>query len=188
MAMKQKRPKSFWRYWTCRLYAIGMYFGFLPCLAFALVTKNERLLKLSFLCVPFLMPAGVLFVGWMRFPFAYSAFGKRRRTPLPEESPIYVAENSYGTLGRLRLSAPLVSWLIYSTGVGAHIVLFGDVFLPWEAIDSLEHPNSPSATLYHHSAEVRHPIRLPMEVAQRIAQMLRQRRAANDVVTAELLD
>ena len=188
MAMKQTCLKPFWRYWTCRLYAIGMYFGFLPCLAFALVTKNERLLKLGFFCVPFLMPAGVLFVGWMGFPFANSAFRKHRRTPLPDGSPIYVAENSYGTLGRLRFPAPLVSWLIYAAGVGAHIVLFGDVFLPWEAIKSLEHPSSPSATLYHHSAEVRHPIRLPMEVAQRIAQMLRQRRAANDVVTAVLVD
>jgi hypothetical protein len=35
---------------------------------------------------------------------------------------------------------------------------------------------------------VRHPIRLPMQVAQRIAEMLRQRRAENDIITAELVD
>jgi hypothetical protein len=106
------------------------------------------------------------------FPFEYSMFGKRRRTPLPDEPPLRSIQASWGIIGGIRASFPLVTWLIYRRGLGIKLSPLGDVFLPWESVDALELRRGLLSDLHHHCPEVRGTIRVPTATARIIAQTL----------------
>lgn len=105
------------------------------------------------------------------FPFAYSAFGKRRRTPLPDEPPLRTIESSWAIIGELG-SGPM-AWLFYPHGVGLRIAFTGNVFLPWQEVEALVLQRGNRSMLYHCCPEVRGPIRLPHQVALLMADVLR---------------
>ena len=166
-----------WLYWFWRIYVPVAYVGVFAMFAVALVrvsTKQDgRLFALLFpVGFPLFLAAVTAILSRYAFPFEYSMFGKRRRTPLPDEPALRTIGGSWGIIGGVRASMPFVTWLLYRGGLGIKISTLGDVFLPWECIDVLELEKGWLSTLYHHWPEVRGPIRLPTFVGRIVSQIL----------------
>ena len=87
---------------------------------------------------------------------------------VPFVALIALVGSSYGVIGGLRASMPMVTWLLYPHGIGIKVELFGEVFIPTGEI-GLEPSRFFMATLYHCSPEVRSPIQVPRRVAKIMA-------------------
>jgi hypothetical protein len=173
-----------WLYWFWRIYAPLVYVGFLLAAASAIFRQDEPMFLWFYFGFALFAAATIAILTCCAFPFAYSAFGNRRRTPLPDEPALRTFANSYGIIGGVRATLPLVTWRVYRRGIGIKVSLMGDVFLPVEFIDALELEKGMLSTLYHHSPEVRGPVRVPNYVARFIGPMLGPHKV---VVTAELV-
>ena len=176
-----------WVYWFWRIYVPVVYIGFLLTAATAILKQDERIFAWFALGFPLFAAAVMAILDRYAFPFAYSQFGKRRRTPLPDEPALRTIKYSYGIIGGVRATVPLVTWLLYRDGLGIKISIMGDVFLPWETIDALELQSGLMSTLYHHCPEVLGPIRMPNAMARIIAETWGSRYPRKVIVAAELV-
>jgi hypothetical protein len=95
----------------------------------------------------------------------YSMFGRRKRTPLPDETPIYKRCARWGKTGGFLMSIPYVVWTLYPSGLGIKMPIIGEVFIPVENIVELKKeaylPFWPPYQLIHNSIELTNPIILP---------------------------
>lgn len=160
-------------YWSWRIYTAIVFLGFLARWLATLATLTDEAFVRMFYWTPFFAVAIFAVFNAFAFPCTYSVFGKRRRTPLPDEVASRTIENSWAIIGQLS-TGPFVTWLFYRQGVGMKIVFTGDVFLPWQDIEGLVIQRGSRSILYHHCPEVRNPIRLPQKVARIMAEMLRE--------------
>jgi hypothetical protein len=126
------------------------------------LTKDDR--ADTALWLP-LLPFGIFpiyaFLSLAGFPLPYSALGTRKKTRCPEELPELVLPQSWGRFGQLNCSWPMVSWHVYRAGIGISISLFGKVFLPKDAIVSIERDWLGRCVITHTCEEVRSPILAP---------------------------
>ena len=157
------------RYWFWRIYAPVVWLVVMSMILKTLSTLDLAYLRMCVLATPFYVPA-VFAIGnpWI-FPFDYSVFGRYRRTPLPDETPLRIIGNSADSF-RLRAIAgrsnmgPVI-WLLYRDGIGIKM-LHGRAFIPREEIEALdlEHGldvafcRNSMSTLYHCCPEIREPI------------------------------
>ncbi|HJT33884.1 MAG TPA: hypothetical protein VJ783_17690 [Pirellulales bacterium] len=167
--MSRKPP---FHYWFCRVYAAVVWLGFtatmLPGMYLAGRYGDSRLLAWSFAWFPFYGVATILLLSPFAFPWPYCVFGRFRRTPLPSEPAIAVFYASYGRFGRLNCTVPMITWIVYRSGLGIKIALFGNVYLPARDIVSILPGRWLSCTMEHDNQEVRGPILLPMNVARAV--------------------
>jgi hypothetical protein len=114
------------------------------------------------LAIPLLgIPVPLTIFNLMAFPLPYSVFGKLNRTPLPQDDPILVIQGSWGTVGRLNSTVPLVTWRIYPMGIGIQMWLTGSVFLPLAAITAVQYNFFGQCTISHSWHELRSPVKGP---------------------------
>lgn len=159
-------------YWFCRIYAAVVWLGFtctmLPAMYFGMKNGDGRLFGwCATVWMPFYSVATILILNRSVFPWRYSVFGRYRRTPLPNEPAIAVFYASYGRFARLNCTVPMVTWIIYRSGLGIKIALFGNAYIPARDIMSLW-PDRWACVMEHGNAEIRGPILLPRKVAQAI--------------------
>ena len=177
-------PKPPWLYWFWRIYVPTVFIGFAATFVASFMRPGN--LFAWFYFVFLLFGAGVMAIlNRCAFGFDYSVFGKLRRTPLPDEPALRTFANSYGIVGGVRATMPLVTWLVYCEGLGVKVALMGDVFLPWETIDSLELQPGLFSTLNHHCREVNGLIRTPSSVARTLAEALESQSPGKVIVEAE---
>lgn len=158
-------------YWSCRIYTAIVFLGFLASWLATVATLTDEAFVRIFYCMPFFAVAILAVFNAFAFPCTYSVFGKRRRTPLPDEVALRTIENSWAVIGELS-TGPFVTWLFYRQGVGMKIAFSGNVFLPWDEVEALAIQRGSRSILYHHCPEVRGPICLPQKVARVMAEML----------------
>ena len=99
------------------------------------------------------------------FPLAYSIFGRNKRTPFPTEVPQLVIRRSWSTICYFRASFPMVTWQIYSSGLGISIWGFGKVFLDCRSILAFEQIRPGLFRLQHSCPELRNPVIMPARTA-----------------------
>lgn len=174
-----------WFYWFWRIYVPTVYVAMAATFV-AFFMRPGDLFPWSFFVFLLFAAAVMAILNRCAFGFDYSVFGKRVRTPLPDEPALQTFANSYGIVGGVRATMPLVTWLIYRQGLGIKVALMGDVFLPWETIDALELQPGLFSTLNHHCREVNGPIRTPSSVARTLAEALESRSPGKVIVEAEL--
>lgn len=174
-----------WHYWFYRIYAPAVHLSFVA-FAVAFFIWPKDLVGWFFLVIPLFTATVIAITSSYAFPFDYGVFGKRVRTPLPDEPALRTFANSYGIVGGVRATVPMVTWLVYRTGLGIKAALMGDVFLPWDTIDVLELQPGLFSILYHHCREVNGPIRTPKSVAGALAEALESRSPNKVIVAAEL--
>jgi hypothetical protein len=174
-----------WHYWFWRIYVPTVYVGFAASLV-AFFMRPGDLFAWSYFVFMLFGAAVMGIINRCAFGFDYSVFGKRVRTPLPDEPALRTFANSYGIVGGVRATVPMVTWLVYREGLGIKVVLMGDVFLPWDTIDVLELQPGLFSTLYHHCREVNGLIRTPKSVARALAEALESRSPGKVIVEAEL--
>ncbi|HUY92687.1 MAG TPA: hypothetical protein VMV10_28360 [Pirellulales bacterium] len=164
--------KPAWMYWSWRVFVTIVYPLFALCLWQAFVTQQQAYLILMLMASPLFLATVVGFSTVQIFNFDYSVFGKYRRTPLPSEAPLFEIYGSSGRIAKWRFSLPLVTWILFSQGIGIKLWPVGDVFVPRDEIDSLELRGGflgLTSELTHHCPEVRGPIGVPNGVAEMMA-------------------
>ena len=160
-------------YWSWRIYTTVVLLGFWATWLAAVATLTDEAFARMVYWAPFLAVAMFAVFTAYTFPFAYSLFGKYRRTPLPDEPPLRTIENSGAVIAR-HGTGPM-TWAFYQHGIGMKIAFAGEVFLPWEEVEALLMQRGSRSILYHRCPEVRGPIRLPQRVATAMADMLQER-------------
>lgn len=168
--MSRKPP---FHYWFCRVYATVVWLGFvatmLPAAYFGMRDGDGRLFDWCAVAwLPFYSLATLLILNRFVFPWRYSVFGRYRRTPLPNEPALTVFYASYGRFARLNCTVPMVTWIVYRSGLGIKIALFGNAYIPARDIVSLSFNRLTGCLMVHDTAEIRSPILLPTKVAQAI--------------------
>lgn len=158
-------------YWAWRIYTAIVLVGFWSTWLDGMLALKDEAFDRMVYWFPFFAVAVFAVFTAFAFPFAYSAFGKRRRTPLPDEPPLRTIENSWAII--VKQGTGPMTWLFYPHGVGLRIAFTGSVFLPWQEIETLVLQRGNRSMLYHCCPEVRGPIRVPHQVAHLMADMLR---------------
>jgi hypothetical protein len=165
--LTQSAQKPFWAYWSWRIYASAVYLTIAYLIAEAAIRRDERSFLLVGIAAPFFLVVVVAQFTSLMFTFDYSVFGKYRRMPFPNETPLRAIPFSYAIIGRVR-TGPLVTWELYRLGLGIRISTIGDVYLPLDEIDAIEIAGGfmrLTSALVHHCPEVRSPIGVPNRVA-----------------------
>lgn len=176
--MDRMKPK--WQFWFWRIYASSVWLLFATTAVLWLSTYKAEYWQANFYTFPLYLPVVLAICSLYIFPWQYSVFGKYRRRRLPKAAPLrtigesWESFRSWGGAGRSNMG-PIV-WLLYRDGIGIKTV-YGKVFIPLEDIDGLDllhgfdnyrHRDS-TATLFHHSPEIREPITVPDWIAEIIA-------------------
>lgn len=168
--------KSPLHYWFCRVYAATVWLGFictmLPGVYLAARHGDGWLFGWTFAWTPFYAVAVILLMSPFAFYWPYSVFGRLRRTPLPNEPEVAVFYASYGRFARLNCTVPMVTWIVYHSGLGIKIALFGNAYIPARDIVSLAEGRWTGWVLEHQNPEIRGPILLPAKVARAVEQVV----------------
>lgn len=165
--------KPAWLYWSWRAFASVIYVGIALCLWQAFNTGQPEYFLLMLVASPLFLATVVGFTTAGVFGFDYSVFGKHRRRPLPNEAPLFEVRASSARIAKARFSQPLVTWALFSQGIGIKLWSVGDVFVPRDEIESLEIRGGflgMMSELTHHCPEVRGPVGVPNRVAEMMAQ------------------
>ena len=101
------------------------------------------------------------------YKWDYSRLGKKRLPSLPKAAPTYQKNSSYGTVGLMNATVPLVSWSVYPEGLKVKMFAAGEGFIELAEMDHLS-----GGKLVHHSKVVRSPLRMPPAVAEKLDQVL----------------
>ena len=160
------------RYWFWRLYVLVV----LPLIALTLgwfiyeVSRNNfRLFPVCVALAPFLLPIVPLVLSVRAFPFDYGPFGKYRRSPLPDETPVTVFRGCILYLGAgMRTQGTVI---VCPSGLAIKLYLAGKVFLPLKDIERLEQTRWSGTVVHHHCPEVRTPITLPVHVGRVVEEL-----------------
>lgn len=90
-------------------------------------------------------------------PFKYSIFGPYKRTPFPNEVPLF-EKSTGGRISLVQVSGPLIKYVVYPSGLGISILGTGKTFIPTEAITVLKPHFLNRYKLEHNSPELRNPV------------------------------
>lgn len=136
----------------------------------AMMADNSDVALFALLCVA---PLGIAptsaLLSLAAFPFPYSFLGSRVRTSRPNVKPDAWLRRSWAVVGFLNISWPLVTWHIYATGILVSVPIIGDIFVPKEAIVSVEYNRRGHCVLRHTWGEVRSPIQGPRKIGEAIS-------------------
>ena len=101
------------------------------------------------------------------FTYDYSVLGRYKRTPLPDEAPILKQRGRFGRVGYLWMTSPLITWILYPSGLGIIMFGVGKAFIPIKNIVEVKvdktfpYPFWPPYEVLHNSPELNNPIILP---------------------------
>jgi len=169
------------RYWLVRAYAatalplwwvtiaIGLYRSVM------LGQNDTRLFVLVLAMTPFAVLAILAMFSWHAFPFAYSVFGRYRRTEFPKEGVLCEITWSHVVIGRCFRSNLGIIWFVFPSGVGILVWGIGRVFLPFAEIGEVTKVGRSRYRIDHSCAEVRSPIVMPGRVMDAILDVFRGR-------------
>ncbi|HQU43217.1 MAG TPA: hypothetical protein PK867_10415 [Pirellulales bacterium] len=166
-------------YWFWRVYCPSVYVAFVIIGCMAISKQNTAILGIVFGYAPLFVIVVFAFLNLGAFPFAYSVFGKYRRSAFPPGPAIREIGYSWGYVGRLR-SGPGLRWLLYHDGIGINIGIIGAAFIPLKEIDAIEFDGWWTATIMHHCPEVRGPIKAPIKVARIMAHYYAEKVRSSD--------
>ncbi len=135
---------------------------------------------------PFLIPALFMIFNLAAFKFKFSVFGPYKRSPVPNEKPRFERTSGFpgSAIGWLYANGFSIKWFIYDSGLGISF-LGAKAFIPKEKIKTLRKPTTLRERLFasflpqyfyvveHTSEEVRNPIILPKEVAQKLQEVIK---------------
>ena len=148
--------------------AVGVWnVGVLSALILSIRGNELAMLALPAM-FPIIIPAIFMLCNLGAIPLPYSVFGPYERTPFPQEQVRHMISHSWGRFGRMNASWPMVTWHIFSSGLGISIERTGNVFIPWHAITAVEPGFLGRWTITHTWPEARTPIVAPNAVGQAI--------------------
>ncbi len=107
--------------------------------------------------VPLELIAMLMILSLAISPFKYSIFGPYKRTPFPNELPL-LEKSTGGRISLVRISGPLIKYVVYPSGLGLSILGTGKTFIPTQAITDIKSHFSNSYKLEHNSPELRNPV------------------------------
>lgn len=136
--------------------------------------------------IPFLLPALFMIFNLCAFPLKYSVFEPYKRNPLPRKKPKYEKIGGFlgGAIGWLYANGFFIKWFIYDSGLGISFLGVGSAFIPKDKIKDLRRPatlRERLLTLFlpqsfyvveHDSDEIRNPIILPNDVAEKLREII----------------
>lgn len=114
----------------------------------------------------FILPFGLhliwTYINVRVFPLEYSYLGRKERKCSPREE-CYSVLISWTYVAQA--GVPGVKWSFYSSGFELKIYAIGRVFVPWDAIVSIDNYHKWGAfSIVHSCSEVRSPIVCPAEI------------------------
>jgi hypothetical protein len=103
------------------------------------------------------VPAIFMVMNWLAFPWSYSVFGPYERRCTPVQPPLRVVR-SWGTIGNVNATYPLLIWLFFRDGVGIDAKSLGKAYLPADRITLIERRRLGRYVVHHNCADIRSPI------------------------------
>jgi hypothetical protein len=148
----QNLRKPRWSYLFFRCYCLAVLLFWNGYGLYELLTDR---LEPSFTYLePLVIPAILLCLNLLAFPFKYSVFGAFKRTPWPDEPPLCSRRSSEG---RIFLMRGGFKWYAFSSGLGFRIFGFVKGFIPYCHINSVR-KRSRWCVLDHSWPEVRRTV------------------------------
>jgi hypothetical protein len=133
----------------------------LPLWYWAFIAEDASILFTGWVAGVFaILPTALLTLNLAAFPWDYSLFGPRRRTPLPPAGGSAVQLRGAIVVGRhFRQTWPLVGYVFAPEGLGIDIALIGAAFVPAEQILSISrHRWFNQFVICHNCPELRGPL------------------------------
>ena len=161
------------------MFCAGLAYILLACLIVywmyrGIVYRDDSPFWIPLVALPPLVILNMMLLSLGVFPIAYSVFGKRRRTPAPDEPPLQAIRWSWIKVGRMHASRPAMTWRVHRGGLAieilrfAAILGFGGVFLPRSSIVKVGRSMFGNLILTHNCPEIRSPVKVPADVVRAV--------------------
>ncbi len=156
LILKSSHRYLFWRFYA----AIGILVFWASCLGSMLVQGwlNGIIVTVGLIVGT---PAIFLILNGFAFPWSYSVFGPYERRSIPAQPPEQVLWCSWGAVGELHNSWPLVTWGFFRDGIGIDMALTGRAYLPADCMIRMEKRSLGRYVLHHNCVELRSPVVMP---------------------------
>jgi hypothetical protein len=152
LILKSSRRYLLWRFYTTL--AIPLFWT--SCLALPF-PKGRTAGILVAVGIAAGVPAIFMVMNWLAFPWSYSVFGPYERRRMPVQPPLRVVW-SWGTIGNVNATYPLLIWLFFPDGVGIDAKSLGKAYLPADRITLIEKRRLGQYVVHHNCTEIRSPI------------------------------
>ena len=113
-----------------------------------------------------------VFMGVFVFSFDYSLLGKLERSLPPPGFVVQFRTASYGRIGMVRFTWPLIEWCVGKEGVLITMRFLGSAFIPAKLITRLTRGAWIYDVLEHGCPEIASPVYLPKDVCEAVCSIL----------------
>ena len=149
-----------------------------PVFVWASIAKNTVVWMAAYVpAFPALLTIVTVFLGVFVFSFDYSLLGKLERSLPPPNFVAKYRTASYGRIGSVRFTWPLIEWSVGREGVLIKMQLLGSAFIPAKLIIRLTRGAWIYDVLEHDCPEIASPVYLPKDVCEAVSSILEIQRA-----------